>query len=155
MQIDKLDIKIINYLRKNARMPFLELARKLNVSAGTIHQRFEKLKEAKIITGSSINVDYTNLGHKVIVFLGIHLNNAKEVDTVIEKMNKIEEITEAYYTTGNYALIIKVCVRDIEHYHEFLRHKLQAMNEIRSTESFISLNQVIQKDISLNVKPKT
>ena len=149
-EIDRLEIKIINYLRSNARAAFTDIAKKLSVSAGTIHQRFEKLKEAKVITGSSININYQKLGYGVTVFLGVHLQNAKDVDLVIEKLNNIEEITEAYYTTGNYALIVKVIVKNIDHFHEFLRHKLQAIDEIRSTESFISLKQVIEKDLPLN-----
>lgn len=149
-EIDRLDIKIINYLRENARTPFTDLAKKLSVSAGTIHQRFEKLREAKVITGSTINIDYKNLGHAVTVLLGLHLHNAKDVDSVIKKLESLDEITEAYYTTGNYALIIKVTVKDIDHFHEFLRHKLQEIDQIRSTESFISLKQVINKDLALN-----
>lgn len=149
-EIDRLDIKIINYLRENARMPFTDLAKKLNVSAGTIHQRYEKLREAGVITGSSIKVNYAGLGHAVTVLLGIHLHNAKDVDSVIDQLSKIDEVVEANYTTGNFALIIKAKVKDIEHFHDFLRHKLQAIPEIRSTESFISLKQVIDKDISLD-----
>ena len=149
-EIDRLDIKIINYLRENARMPFTDLAKKLNVSAGTIHQRFEKMKEAGVITGSSIKVNYRALGHSVTVLLGLHLHNAKDVDIVIEKLSKIDEVVEANYTTGDFALIIKATVKNIDHFHDFLRHKLQTISEIRSTESFISLKQVIDKDISLN-----
>lgn len=150
-EIDRLDIKIINYLRENARYPFTDLAKKLSVSPGTIHQRFEKLREAGIITGSSINIDYKSLGQAVTVLLGLHLHNAKDVDLVIQKLEKIKEITEAYYTTGNYALIIKVTVANIDHFHEFLRHELQSISEIRSTESFISLKQVISKDLALSI----
>lgn len=149
-EIDSLDIKILNYLRKDARMPFLEIARKLYVSSGTIHQRIEKLKEAKVITGSEIIIDYKKLNYGVTVLLGIHVNNASDIQDVISKLQNLDEVTEAYYTTGNYALIAKILVKDIEHFHDFLVKKLQSIKEIRSTESFISLRQVINKDVPLS-----
>lgn len=151
-EIDSLDIKILNYLRKDARMPFLEIARKLYVSSGTIHQRIEKLKEAKIIIGSQVTLDYKKLNYGVTVLLGIHVNNASEIQDVIAKLSKLDEVSEAYYTTGNYALIAKIMVKDIEHFHEFLVKKLQSISEIRSTESFISLKQVINKDIPIHLE---
>ncbi|MEH0860754.1 MULTISPECIES: Lrp/AsnC ligand binding domain-containing protein [Halobacteriovorax] len=148
-EIDSTDKKIIKLLEKDARMPFLEMARKIGVSGGTIHQRVEKLKEAGIIIGSSIKVDYAKLGHGVVVLLGLHLVNARDIHKVIDKLEKMDEIVEAYYTTGDYALIVKIMVKDINHFHEFLIGKIQMIKEIQSTESFISLKQVIDK--SLNV----
>lgn len=135
-------------------MPFLEMARKLYVSGGTIHQRVEKLKEAKIITGSSIQLDHKKLGFDVTVLLGVHLKNAKDVEVVINRLNQLDEVVEAYYTTGSYALIVKILVRDIEHFHSFLIEKLQSIDEVQSTESFISLKQVIKKDVSLTVNDR-
>lgn len=148
-EIDSLDIKILNYLRKDARMPFLEIARKLYVSAGTIHQRIEKLKEAKVITGSEITIDYKKLNYNVTVLLGIHVNNTSEISEVIDELQSLDEVCEAYYTTGNYALFAKIMVKDIDHFHDFLTKKLQTIKGIRSTESFISLKQVVNKDLPI------
>lgn len=148
-EFDNLDLKILQHLQKDARTPFLEMARKLLVSGGTIHQRVEKMREAGVITGSKITVNYKKLGHKVTVLLGIHLKNAKDIQKVIEQLNKFNEVTEAYYTTGNYALIVKVIVRNIDSFHDFLIKKLQAIKEIQSTESFICLKEEIKKDLNL------
>lgn len=146
-QIDSTDKQILRLLQEDARRPFLDVARKIKVSGGTIHQRIEKLKEAGIITGSTITVDYKKLGKNVTVLLGIHLKNAKDINLVIKKLNLLDEVIEAYYTTGNYALIIKILMEDIDDFHDFLVNKLQKIDEIQSTESFICLKQVIKKDI--------
>lgn len=146
-EIDSTDKQIIRLLQEDARRPFLDVARKIKVSGGTIHQRIEKLKESGIITGSKITVDHKKLGKNVTVLLGIHLKNAKDINIVIDKLNLLDEVIEAYYTTGNYALIVKVLMEDIDDFHRFLVGKLQAIDEIQSTESFICLKQVIQKDI--------
>lgn len=149
-QIDSLDRKIIKELQADARKPFLDIARKCVVSGGTIHQRVEKLKENGILTGSKITVDHKQLGFGVEVLLGIHLVNAKVVSKVIKKLESFSEVTQALYTTGNYALFIKVVTKDIDHYHDFLVKKLQAIEEIRSTESFICLDTVIDRDLELS-----
>jgi len=142
-QIDDLDKKIIGLLLKDARTPYLEIARKLLVSGGTIHQRVDRLTEQGIIKGSSIKVDLERLGFQVSVLIGIHLNNAKDVAKIIKKLKTKPEVVEAYYTTGNFSLILKVVVRSIKDYQRFLVEDLQAMEELRSTESFICLDQPI------------
>jgi Lrp/AsnC family transcriptional regulator for asnA, asnC and gidA len=60
------------------------------------------------------------------------------------------EVVEAYYTTGNYALLVKAHTKNITDFHHFLANKLQSIDSIQSTESFISLNQPINKNIELN-----
>jgi Lrp/AsnC family transcriptional regulator for asnA, asnC and gidA len=149
-EIDSLDKKIIEQLQLDARKPFLDIARKCLVSGGTIHQRVEKLKENGVITGSKVNIDHKKLGYGVEVLLGLHLVNAKMNSKVIKKLEKFPEVVQALYTTGNYALFIKVVTKDIDEYHNFLVKKLQAIEEIRSTESFICLENPIDRELQLN-----
>lgn len=148
-QIDSLDRRIIEELQKDARKPFLDIARKCQVAGATIHQRVEKLREKGIITGSKIIVDHKKLGYGVEVLLGIHLVNAKVVSKVVKKLEKFPEVVQSLYTTGNYALFIKVVTEDIDHYHNFLTKKLQAIEEIRSTESFICLETPIDRELQV------
>lgn len=148
-QIDNTDRQIINYLLADARTPYLEIARKLIVSGGTIHQRIDRLKQLGIIQGSSVNLSYKALGFDVTVFLGIHLTSTRELTKVIEQLTTYPEVLEAYYTTGNYALLVKVMTRNISDFHQFLAHKIQSIDVIRATESFISLDQPIDKPLSL------
>lgn len=149
-QIDEVDKAILTHLLNDARIPYLEIARKLIVSGGTIHQRIDKLKKMGVIEGSKVKINLQKLGYDVTVFLGIHLKSSKELNNVIEKLQSFEEVVEAYYTTGNYALLVKVHTKNISDFHHFLANKLQSMESIQATESFISLNQPINKDISLD-----
>ena len=147
-QIDSVDRQILNFLIEDARMPYLEIARKLIVSGGTIHQRIDRMKSVGIIEGSTLNLSYKNLGYDVTVFLGIHLTSSKELGQVIKKLSSFPEVMEAHYTTGNYALLVKIMTRNISDFHHFLAHKIQSIEAVRATESFISLDQPIQKNIS-------
>lgn len=148
-QIDTLDREILRTLQADAKTPYLDIARQLDVSGGTIHQRVNRLREAGIITGSKITVDPRKLGHGVTVLLGLHLTSAKALNKVLEKLNSFPEVLEAYYTTGSFSLILKIAVESIEHYHQFLVKKLQAIDEVRSTESFICMDQPIHRDIEI------
>lgn len=146
-EFDNLDKKILQYLLANARMPFTDMAKKLVVSAGTIHQRVEKMREAGVITGSKITVDHMKMGFGVTTLLGLNLSSAKNIPKVVSALDKFPEVLEVHFTTGAYALIVKVLTKDIEHFHQFLVKKLQTINEIQSTESFISLDRPIDRDI--------
>ncbi len=147
-QIDTLDRKILSILMKDARTPYIEIARELIVSGGTIHQRMDKLKEAGIVEGSSLKINLKKIGLDVTIFLGIHLQNTKETPKVIHQLSKMPEVVEAHFTTGNFSLLIKVHTKSISDFHYFLSQKLQSIEAVQSTESFISLNTPIMKDIS-------
>jgi len=147
--IDKLDRKILTVLQQDARIPFQEISRELNVSGGTVHVRYNKLKEHGVITGSKLLIDYGKLGYDVTAFIGINLHNAGDYSDVLEKIKSMPEITEAHYTTGTYSIFIKVVAKSTKGLHTFLTEKLQTLKEIQSTETFISLDIPVQRDVSL------
>lgn len=144
-EIDDLDRQILALLQRDARLPFLEIARKLIVSGGTIHQRVEKMKAAGVIRGARIELDEERLGLGVTVLIGLRLNSAKKVKAVLSRLEAFPEVVEAFYTSGNYALILKVQTSDIKAYHRFLVEKLQSIEAIQFTESFICLDQPIRR----------
>jgi Lrp/AsnC family transcriptional regulator for asnA, asnC and gidA len=107
------------------------------------------MKEAGVIKGSRIVVDFTKLGLEVTAFVGINLGSAKDYQTVLPKLKKLKEITEVHYTTGEYSLFVKVVTRSTRDLHLFLIERLQAIKEIQSTETLISLDNPIQRDPAL------
>ena len=148
-EIDNVDRGILNLLLSNARTSFLEVARKLNVSGGTVHQRVDKMKAAGVITGSTLRVNHERLGLGVTVLLGVHLHKAQRIAETVQALRSLPEIVEAYYTTGNYALFVKLHVSSIKAYHEFLVDRLQCIDSIRFTESFICLDMPIDRSSNL------
>ena len=146
-EIDNLDKNILEALTENARIPYAELAKKLAVSAGTIHVRVEKMKNVGIIEGTKVSINAKNLGFDVCCFIGINLKNAKDYPETIKKLEAIEEVVEAYYTTGNYSIFIKTMTRSIDHLQMLLINKIQTIEEIQSTETLISLQNPINRDV--------
>ncbi|GAB7260141.1 transcriptional regulator AsnC [Dickeya ananatis] len=145
--IDELDRGILNALMDNARTPYAELAKQFSVSPGTIHVRVEKMKQAGIIMGTRLDVNPKQLGYDVCCFIGIILKSAKDYPSALEKLNNLEEVVEAYYTTGHYSIFIKVMCRSIDALQHVLINKIQTIDEIQSTETLISLQNPIMRTI--------
>jgi len=147
--IDSLDRKILSILIKNARMPFLEVARECHVSGAAIHQRVQRLTKLGIISGSQFIVDPKKLGYNTCAYIGIFLDNTSIFQIVSEKLLKISEITQCHYTTGQYAMFIKVYAKDNDHLREILSDKIQSIEGIMRTETFISLDVMVDRQLPL------
>ncbi|ACT08978.1 MULTISPECIES: transcriptional regulator AsnC [Dickeya] len=145
--MDELDRGILNALMDNARTPYAELAKQFTVSPGTIHVRVEKMKQAGVIVGTRLDVNPKQLGYDVCCFIGIILKSAKDYPSALEKLNNLEEVVEAYYTTGHYSIFIKVMCRSIDALQHVLINKIQTIDEIQSTETLISLQNPIMRTI--------
>jgi Lrp/AsnC family transcriptional regulator for asnA, asnC and gidA len=146
-EIDSLDRKILRHLLEDGRKAFVEIARDLLVSGGTIHQRVDKMQQMGIIKGYTAVIDREKLNFTVTVLVGIHLKNAKDCAGVLERMKKFPEVLETHYTTGSYAIMAKITTRSIQEYYSFLAHKLQSISEIQSTESFICMSSPVDREV--------
>ncbi|MGF1686902.1 transcriptional regulator AsnC [Photobacterium japonica] len=149
IRIDDLDREILNALMNDARTPYAEMAKRFHVSPATVHVRVEKMRAAAIITGTEVIVNHKLLGYDVCCFIGINLNAARDYHSALAKLNALDEVVEAYYTTGAYNIFVKLMCKSIEELQYVLIDKLQAIDEVQSTETLISL----QNPINRNVKP--
>lgn len=146
-QIDSLDRKILSILIKDARIPFLEVARECGVSGAAIHQRVQRLTRLGIISGSQFNLEPKKLGYHTCAYIGIFLDNAGLFNEVSANLIRIPEIVQCHYTTGQYAMFIKVYAKDNEHLRKVLADKIQAIKGVSRTETFISLDVLMDRQI--------
>ncbi|HSH50689.1 MAG TPA: Lrp/AsnC ligand binding domain-containing protein [Bacteroidales bacterium] len=149
VQIDATDRKILSHLIKNARTPFLEIARDCNISGAAIHQRIKKLEESGIIGGSKFTVKPKAVGFDICAFVGILLDKGHVFNKVIQEIEKIPEIVECHFTTGTWSLLVKMYCVDNQHLMETLVNKMQKIPGIARTETFISLDQTIDREFSI------
>ncbi len=147
--IDELDEKILRMITKNARIPFLEVARECKVSGAAIHQRVQRLLNLGIITGSEFIVDPTKLGYDTCAYMGIYLEKANHHNKVAEALKNIPEIIECHYTTGQYAIFIKIQTKNNKHLKKLIDVDLQEIEGIARTETFISLEQDFKRQIPI------
>lgn len=151
LSLDKLDQTILDLLRKDARTPYLEIARLCNVSGATVHLRIQKLERSGLIQGSRLQLDYRKLGLGVCAFLGVYLDKCNAFDEIFDRLKQLPEITECHYTTGAYAIFLKVYCRDTVHLRELLVNDIQSIPYVRRTETFISLEQTFERDPDLQL----
>jgi Lrp/AsnC family transcriptional regulator for asnA, asnC and gidA len=141
-RLDDVDHQILDMLIENTRVPFTDIAKKLLISAGTVHVRVRKMEEARIITGSSLNVDYEKLGYSFIAYVGIFLNNTSQTKFVLERINEIPYVTVAHVTTGKFNIFCKIRARDTQHAKEVI-FMIDDIDGVYRTESMISLEESI------------
>ncbi|WP_282055362.1 Lrp/AsnC family transcriptional regulator [Maribacter luteus] len=149
-KLDQIDFKIISILSEEAQMPYTEVAKKLIVSPGTIHARVRKMKEMGLITGASLNLDYSKIGWKLTVFLGIYLSKSSLYKQVMDDLVKINEVVKIHHTTGKFDIFIKMHTRDSMHYREVYQNQVLAINGIKGVESFISVEEKLIRHIQFD-----
>lgn len=148
-KIDALDKKILKIIMKNARIPSKDVAAVCGVSRAAIHQRIQRLIDLKVITGSGYNANPKDLGFSTCTFIGIRLERGSLYKKVIPELNKIEEITECHFTTGPYTILAKLFARDNDHLMNLLNDKIQNIPGVVGTETMISLDHSIHREIPI------
>ena len=149
LHIDGIDKIILKNLIADARTPILSIAREVGISGAAIHQRLRKLEASGLISGSKFVLNPKILGYKTLAFVGIFLDTASKYSDAIRRLKEIPEVIESHYTTGNYAIFIKIICRDNEHLMKLLNKEIQSIKGVARTETFISLDQQIDRQISL------
>lgn len=148
-KIDGIDKKILRFLMADARKPVLEIARSIGISGAAIHQRLRKLEVSGLLSGSKFIVNPKSLGYTTMAYIGIYLDKAMSNPMAVKQLEKIPEVLECHYTTGNWSILIKVLCRDNEHLMQVLNKEIQAIEGVSRTETFISLAQQIDRQITI------
>lgn len=141
-KLDETDHQILDILIENTRTPFTDIAKKLEISAGTVHVRVKKMEEAGIITGSSLTLDYKKLGYSFIAYVGIFLHKTSQTQFVLERINEIPFVTVAHVTTGKFNIFCKIRARDTSHAKEII-YQIDDIDGVTRTETMISMEESI------------
>ena len=149
LQIDGIDKIILNHLVKDARTPILAIAKDVGISGAAIHQRLKKLEKSGLLAGSKFILNPKILGYKSLAFVGIFLDASIKYKEAVKRLKEIDEVVESHYTTGNYGIFVKILCRDNEHLMQVLNHKIQKIHGVARTETFISLDQQIDRQIKV------
>ena len=150
-RIDKLDRKILNIIMKNARIASKDVAAVCGVSRAAIHQRIQRLIEMKVIVGSGYNVNPRRLGYNTCTYVGVKLEKGSLYREVVKELEKIKEVGECHFTTGPYSMLIKVYAQDNQHLMELLNDRIQHIAGVTETETLISLEQSMNRQIDLEI----
>ncbi|MCH2193075.1 Lrp/AsnC family transcriptional regulator [Kordia sp.] len=141
-RLDEVDHQILDMLIENTRIPFTDIAKKLLISAGTVHVRVKKLEEAGIIKGSSLTLDYHKLGYSFIAYVGIFLEKTSQTKFVLNRIQEIPYITVAHITTGKFNIFCKVRAKNTKHAKDII-FMIDDIDGVSRTETMISLEESI------------
>lgn len=139
-KLDDIDRQILDMLIENTRTPFTDIAKKLLISAGTVHVRVKKMEEAGIIIGSSLTLDYEKLGYAFIAYVGVFLQNTSQTKFVMERINQIPFVTVAHVTTGKFNIFCKIRAKNTNHAKDVI-YQLDDIEGVYRTETMISLEE--------------
>lgn len=145
--LDDIDRSIISILLKDGKRRYADIGQELFVSAGTVHVRIKKLIESGIIIGNHIEINHKILGYDITAFLGIYLEKSSLYNQVAQELKSVPEVVSAHYTTGVYSIFVKIICKDTEHLRDTLSNKIQNIKGIQRTETFISLDETIERPL--------
>ncbi|MCT4630628.1 Lrp/AsnC ligand binding domain-containing protein [Winogradskyella sp.] len=147
--IDGIDKKILRALMEDARTPILEIARNVGISGAAIHQRLKKLEKSGLLAGSKFIINPKILGYTTMAFVGVYLDKAVSNPEAVKQLQRVPEVIECHYTTGEWSVFIKILSKDNEHLMHLLNTQIQAIKGVSRTETFISLQQQINRQIKI------
>lgn len=151
-KIDKLDKKILGILSANARLPFKDVAAECGVSRAAIHQRVQHLIENGVITGSSFEINPKALGYYTCTYVGMDLERGSMYRDVVNRLLSIPQVVECHFTTGPYTMLVKLYAKDNEQLMDLINGQLQSIPGVVSTETLISLEESVHREIPIDIE---
>lgn len=142
IKLDEIDHQILDMLIDNTRIPYTDIAKKLLISAGTVHVRVKKMEDAELIQGSSLTLDYEKLGYSFIAYVGIFLEKTHQTKFVLKRLEEIPFVTVAHITTGKFNIFCKIRARDTNHAKNII-FKIDDIDGVSRTETMISMEESI------------
>ena len=144
MTFDAIDTKLIELLQLDSKQTNKELSNKLNLSITAVYERIKKLENNGVIDKYVALINKEKIDKAFIAFCHIKLmQHSQEFVTKFEKeVVKIDEVVECYHISGDYDYLLKVHVKDMEAFREFMVKKLTTINHIGSTHSMFMINEV-------------
>jgi Lrp/AsnC family leucine-responsive transcriptional regulator len=143
-EMDAIDKKLLGLLQNDTKKTTKELSMVLNLSATAVYERIKKLEREGVISKYVAILDRNKVEKAFVVFCHVKLiQHTKDFVTTFEnEVVKLNEVLECFHVSGDYDYILKVCVKDMEEYREFMITKLTALQHIGSTHSSFMIGEV-------------
>lgn len=144
MQLDAIDKKLINLLQNDSKQTTKKLSLQLNLSVTAIYERIKKLEKINVIKKYVALVNKNKIDRSFLVFCHIKLiQHTKEYVSNFEtEILKLTEVSECFHVSGDYDYIVKIYIKDMESYRDFMITKLTAISHIGSTHSIFTIGEV-------------
>ncbi len=154
MKLDAIDIKILDFLQKDAKTTAAQMADKLALSPTPIYERIKKMEKSGVIKAYVAIVDPEKLNKGLIVFMNITIkdHSLRERTQLLRKLSSFQEVMELYHTSGAYDFKIKVRFNNVKAYRDFLVNEIAPLSNIADIDSQIVMEE-IKATTYLKAKP--
>ncbi|WP_416445731.1 Lrp/AsnC family transcriptional regulator [Leeuwenhoekiella sp. A16] len=142
--LDAIDISLLKLLQENSNRTTKDLAARVNLSHTPVFERVRRLEKSGYIKKYVAVLDAEKLGKDLIVFCNITLKqHTKEIgNKFVQDIKSISEVTECYNISGDYDFLLKVLVKDMKHYQDFVLNGLGSVENIGSAHSTFVLGEI-------------
>jgi Lrp/AsnC family transcriptional regulator for asnA, asnC and gidA len=138
MELDDTDREILRILRTDARTPFSEIARRIDMSSATVHDRVGRLEEAGVIEGYHASIDPKAVGYGVSALVGLRVEQGREEDA-LDSLRAIDVVTAIHLTTGEWDVILRVVAEDTDRLRELMFERVANMDGFSRSQTMIVL----------------
>lgn len=138
MELDETDRAILHYLQADARTPFSEIAREIDMSSATVHERVSRLEDAGVIRGYHADVDPSALGYDISAVVGLRVEQGHEAET-LERLEAIDGVQEVLLTTGEWDVVVRIHAGDTEELRDLMFGTVAEMQGFARSQTMVVL----------------
>ena len=140
--LDERDQKILALVQRDAKLPQAEIARRVGLSTAAINERLRKLENAGVIRRYVAVVDPRSVGMSITAFVEVFIEHPRHEAVFLERLLELDEVLECHHVTGEFSLLLKVRVRDMDGLQHLLLHQINALEGVRQTRTVMVLSTV-------------
>lgn len=138
VDLDDTDREILRILQENARTPFSEVARRIDMSSATVHDRVNRMEEAGVIEGYHAKVDPKSVGLGISALVGLRVEQGREQET-LDRLTSIDGVQEVYLTTGQWDVMMRVFAGDADELRELMFDTIAQMDGFARSQTMVVL----------------
>jgi len=145
MELDDTDRRILEILQTDARTPFSEIARQIDMSSATVHDRVNRMKDEGVITGYHASVDPKQLGYGISAMVGLRVKQGREQDT-LDRLSTIDGVQEVHLTTGEWDVMARVYAEDADALRELMFERVTQMDGFDRSQTMVILGTHLESE---------
>ncbi|RDI72901.1 Lrp/AsnC family transcriptional regulator [Halopelagius longus] len=138
MELDETDRAILRILQADARTPFSEIARQIDMSSATVHDRVGRMEESGVIEGYHAKVNAREVGFGTSALVGLRVQQGREEDA-LERLREIEGVQEVHLTTGEWDVMLRVFAEDTDALRELMFDEIAEMDGFSRSQTMVIL----------------
>jgi Lrp/AsnC family leucine-responsive transcriptional regulator len=139
-RLDHTDLLILALVQRDGKLAQSEIAKRVGLSTAAVNERLKKLEKAGVIRRYAAIVDPAAVGAGLTAFVEVFIEHPRHETTFIERMLGLDEVQECHYVTGEFSLLLKIRVRDVDALQDLLLHRLNCLEGVRQTRTLIVLS---------------